>query len=245
MRLKNKIAVITGSSRGIGKAIALVFAKEGAKIIINYATAEQEAQKVVEEISKYGSEALAIKCDVSDEKQVERMVNICVKHFGKIDILVNNAGIGINNPFKEKTVEQWNRTLGVNLIGPFLCSKHFAPYINNDGRVINIASTNGIYSMHPESTDYDSSKAGVIAMTKGLAQELAPKICVNAIAPGWVATEMTEYMSEETIKNENEHIWLKRFGKPEEIAKVALFLASEDSSYVTGTTIIVDGGYYF
>lgn len=172
------------------------------------------------------------------------MVKKVVDLFGRIDILVNNAGIVFDIPFKEKTVEQWEKTLAVNLIGPFLLSKYCAPFINKGGRIINISSTNGIYSMHPESMDYDASKAGLIAMTKGLAQEFAPQeILVNSIAPGWIKTEMNKELPESFVKKECARIWLKRFGQPEEIAKVALFLASEDSTYLTGATIVVDGGY--
>lgn len=244
MKLQNKVALVTGASRGMGKAIALLFGKEGAKLIVNYKQSEERANRVAEEIRKSGIEAIAIKADVSDEKQVRSMVERAVKQFGKIDILVNNAGIVFDIPFMKKTVEQWNQTLGTNLVGVFLCSKYCAPYMEEGGRIINISSTNGIYSMHPESADYDASKAGVIAMTKGLAQEMASKkILVNSIAPGWINTEMNKDLPPDFIKSENKRIWLHRFGEPEEIAKAALFLASDDSSYVNGTVLIVDGGY--
>lgn len=244
MKLQNKVALITGASRGMGKAIALLFGKEGARVIVNYKQSEEQANQVVEEIKKFGSEAIAIKADVSNENQVKNMVDQIVKQFGKIDILVNNAGIVFDIPFMEKTVEQWNQTLGTNLIGVFLCSKYCASYMSEGGRIINISSTNGIYSMHPESVDYDASKAGVIAMTKGLAQEMASKrVLVNSIAPGWINTEMNKDLPPDFIKGENERIWIHRFGEPEEIAKAALFLASDDSSYVNGTVLVVDGGY--
>jgi len=226
MKLQNKVAIVTGSSRGMGKSIALLFAKEGAKVVI-----------------KSGSQAIAIKADVSNEDEVKKMVEETESKFGKIDILVNNAGIVFDIPFKEKTLEQWQKTLGVNLIGVFLCCKYASPHMNEGGRIINISSTNGIYSMHPESMDYDASKAGVIAITKSLAQELAPKILVNSIAPGWINTEMNKDLPEDFIKKETERVFVKRFGQPDEIAKTALFLASEDSSYISGTTIVVDGGY--
>jgi len=176
MRLKDKVALITGSSRGIGKATALLFAKEGAKIVVNYNKSEKGANKVVEEIQKIGSEAIAIKCDVSEEKQVKSMVEKTIKKFGKIDILVNNAGIVFDVPLKEKTVEQWKETLAVNLIGVFLCSKYASEHMlkQGGGKIVNISSTNGIDSFNPESVDYDASKAGVIILTRGLAKELAP-----------------------------------------------------------------------
>jgi len=243
MKLKNKIALITGSSRGIGKAIALEFAKEGAKIIINYVNAEKEAKQVVQDIKKLGSDAIAIKCDVSDEKQVQKMIKEAVTKYGRIDVLVNNAGIVYDIPFKEKTVEQWKRTLEVNLIGPFLCVKYALPNIPKGGRIINISSTNAIDSLAPDSMDYDASKSGVVSLTKNLATELAPNILVNSIAPGWVNTDINKGLSKEFKKEETAKILLKRFARPEEIAKLALFLASEDSSFITGTTIKIDGGY--
>ncbi len=244
MKLKGKVALVTGSSRGIGRATAIAFAREGAKVAVNYSTSKDEADRVVKEIEKLGGKAIVVGCDVSDEKQVKSMIETIVKELGKIDILVNNAGIVFDIPFNEKTVDQWTKTLGVNLVGQFLTSKYAVPQMNDGGRIINISSTNGIYSMHPESMDYDASKAGVIAVTKALAQELVPrKILVNSIAPGWINTKMNSELPPDFVKVETERIWVKRFGEPEEIANVAVFLASEDSSYVNGTVIVVDGGY--
>ena len=243
MKLKDKVALITGSSRGIGKATALLFAKEGAKIVVNYSKSEKEANEVVDEIKRLGSDAISIKCDVSDETQVKKMVGQVVKRFGRIDILVNNAGLVFDVPFKNRTVEQWKRTLGVDLIGVFICSKHVVPHMPNGGRIVNLSSTNGINNFTPEAMDYDAAKAGVIVLTKDLAKELAPNIIVNAVAPGWVDTAMNKSLPKEFIKKETEQIYLKRFAKPEEIAKAILFLASDDASYITGITLIVDGGH--
>lgn len=243
MKFKNKVALITGASRGIGKATALLFAKEGAKVVVNYFSSEKEAFVVVDEIKKIGSEAVAIKCDVSEEGQVKEMVDKVINKFGKIDILVNNAGVVFDVPFTERTVKQWKRTLDVNLLGVFLCSKYIAPHMQKGGRIINISSTNGINSFSPESMDYDSSKAGVIILTRDLAKELAPKILVNSVAPGWVDTGMNKDLSKDFVKEETEKIYLKRFAKPEEIAKTILFLASDDASYITGSILKVDGGY--
>src|SRR3989338_10328530 len=243
MKLQNKVVIITGSSRGIGKAVALTFAKEGAKVVVNYNNPKDRAEEVVNAITVMGSESFAVKADVSNEAEVKRMIDETVNRFGTIDILVNNAGIVFDIPFMEKTVDQWQKVLGVNLIGVFLCCKYASPHMNEGSRIINISSTNGIYSMHPESMDYDASKAGVLAITRSLAQELAPKILVNTIAPGWVDTEMNKDLPEDFVKKETDRIFVKRFGQPEEIAKAALFLASEDSSYISGTTIVVDGGY--
>ena len=246
MRLKNKIAIITGSSKGIGKATAILFAKEGAKIVVNYLTTEEKnAFSIVDEIKKIGSDAIAIKCDVSKEDEVKKMIEQTISKFGKIDILVNNAGIVFDVPFFERTVEQWKKTLDVNLLGTFLCSKYVSKQMlkMDGGKIINISSTNGINSFSPEAMDYDASKAGIIILTRNLAKELAPKIQVNSIAPGWIDTEMNKDLPEDFVKEENGKIYLKRFAKPEEIAKTILFLASDDASYITGSILKVDGGY--
>jgi len=245
MKLKNKVALITGSSRGIGRAIALLFAKEGARIIVNYNKSKKEAEEVVKKIKSLGSQAIAIKCDVSKEKEVIQMVDKAIKEFEKIDILVNNAGIVFDIPLFEKTVEQWRKTFDVNLIGTFICSKHISRHMleKGSGNIINISSTNGINSYSPESSDYDASKAGVNILTKTMAEELAPKIRVNSVAPGWVDTDINKELPKDFIKEETEKIYFDRFAKPDEIAKVVLFLASEDSSFMTGSILIVDGGY--
>jgi len=245
MRLKNKIALITGSSRGIGKATALLFAKEGAKVIVNYFSSEKEAFAVVDDIKKLGSDAIAIKCDVSKETDVKKMVQKIIDKFGKIDILVNNAGIVFDVPFFDRSVEQWKKTLDVNLLGTFLCSKYVSQQMlkTNGGKIINISSTNGINSFSPAAMDYDSSKAGIIILTRDLAKELAPKIQVNSIAPGWVDTEMNKDLPKDFVEEETAKIYLKRFAKPEEIAKAILFLASDEASYITGSILKVDGGY--
>lgn len=244
MKLKNKVALVTGSSRGIGKAIALAFAKEGAKVVINYLHSQEEAERVTDEIKKVGSEAVAIKADVSNQTQVMNMVELVLKRFGAIDILVNNAGVVFDKHFSKRTLEEWNRTLGVNLTGTFLCSKYCAPHLlKRKGTVINISSNNAFNAFSTESMDYDATKAGIVVLTKDFAKELAPKVRVNAVAPGWVDTEMNKGLPADYVKEEIERTWLKRFAKPEEIAQVAVFLASDDSSFITGETIVVDGGY--
>jgi len=249
-RFRNKIVLVTGASRGTGKVTALLFSKEGAKVIINYHTSDYEpdadinAKKVIKEIEKIGSKALAIECDVSKEEEVEKMVSTIINKYGTIDILVNNAGIVFDTPFSKKTVKEWKRTLDTNLLGTFLCSKFVAPHmLKRGGRIINTSSTNGINNFSTESMDYDSSKAGIIILTRNLAKELAPKILVNSVAPGWVDTDMNKDLPSSFIKKETENIYLKRFAKSEEIAKAILFLASEDASYITGVTLMIDGGY--
>jgi 3-oxoacyl-[acyl-carrier protein] reductase len=245
MKFKNKVVLVTGSSRGIGRATAIEFAKEGAKVIVNYYNSKKEADSVVNVIKKLGSEAIAIKCDVSDEKQVKQMFDEVIKRFDRLDILVNNTGIVFDVPFFKRTMEQWRRTLEVNLTGVYICSKYAAQSMlkRGGGHIINISSTNGINTYNPNSVDYSAAKAGVINLTKTMAIELAPNILVNCVAPGWIETEMNENLPKNYIEKETEKIYLRRFGKPEEIAKVVLFLASDDSSYLTGSVIVVDGGY--
>jgi 3-oxoacyl-[acyl-carrier protein] reductase len=245
MRLKNKVALITGASRGIGKATALLFASEGAKVVVNYFSSEKEALAVVDEITKIGSEAIAVRCDVSKEDEVREMVVKAVEAFGGIDILVNNAGIVYDIPLFERKVEQFKRTLEVNLLGNFLCSKYASERMleRAGGKIINISSTNAINSFSPDAIDYDASKAGVITLTKDFAKELAPTVQVNAVAPGWVDTDMNKELLKEFVDDETGKIYLKRFAKPDEIAKVILFLASDDSSYITGSVLVADGGH--
>ncbi len=245
MRFKDRVVLITGASSGIGKATAILFAREGAKVVVNYFKSEKQANAVVEEIEKMGSKAIVAKCDVSKEKEVRLMVDKTVKTFGRIDILVNNAGIVFDVPLFNKTVEQLDRTLDVNFKGVFLCSKYVSGIMKKQkyGNIINISSTNGINTISPESADYDASKAAVISLTKNLAEELAPNIRVNSIAPGWIDTEMNKDLPKNFIKEEKERTFMKRFGRPEEIASAVLFLASDDASFMTGSIIVVDGGY--
>lgn len=245
MRFKDKVVLITGSSRGIGRSTALAFAKEGAKVIVNYVNSEDKAASLVKEIEKLGSEAVVIRCDVSEERQVKEMIEGAVNRFGKLDILVNNAALVYDVPLFEKTVEQWNKTLSVNLVGAFLCAKYAAPILRKyKGKIINICSNSGLTSFSPPSADYDSSKVGLVSLTKNLAIELAPHVLVNGIAPGWVDTDMNAELPKEMINEEKDKTLLKRFAKPEEIAKIVLFLASDDSSFITGSVLAVDGGYF-
>ena len=245
MRFKNKVVLITGSSRGIGRATAIAFAKEGAKVIINYVKNKEAGEKTVGEIKNLGTEAIAIQADIASESDVKRMVEEAVQKFGAIDILINNAGIVWDIPIFTKTVEQWERTLRVNLIGAFLCAKYVVPHMKDrvGASILNISSTNGIDSGGPESIDYEASKAGMISMTKNLAQALAPHIRVNSIAPGWVYTEINKDLPKDIVESETQKIALGRWGRPEEIAKASLFLCSEDASFITGSVLVVDGGY--
>lgn len=209
--------------------------------MIDRENAEELSNYLKEE---YKIETLVIKADVSNEEQVKNMVQEIINNFGRIDVLVNNAGIAIDKEFEDRTVEDWKRTLEVNTIGTFLVSKYASENMmnNKSGKIINVSSTNGINTFFPSSIDYDASKAAIINLTYNLAIQFAPYINVNAVAPGWVNTEMNKELAEDLIKEETEKIYKKRFAEPEEIAKVICFLASEDAEYINGTVIKVDGG---
>lgn len=242
----NKVALVTGSSRGIGKAIVSNFAKEGYNVVINYITEKNEALKLKEELEKkYKVKAFCYKADVSNENAVKNMVRDIINEFGKIDVLVNNAGIAIDKEFEDRTVEDWKETLNVNLIGPFIVSKYVGNEMikNKKGKIINISSTNGINSFFPTSIDYDASKAGLINLTHNLAIQFAPYINVNCVAPGWVNTDMNKKLPKELIEEETNKIYKKRFAEPIEIAKVVTFLASDDADYINDEVIKIDGGY--
>lgn len=245
MRLKNKIAVVTGASRGVGRATALLLAKEGAKVVVNYLSSAEKADEVVLQIQKEGSEAIAVQCDVSDETQVKSLMNQAVEKFGRIDILVNNTGVVFDVPFTERTVEQWRKTFDTNVLGVFLCSKYASEQMkkNNQGKIINVSSTSGMNSFSPDSMDYDSSKAGVVALTRNLAKQLAPTIQVNSVAPGWVDTDMNVDLPKDYLAEEMQKIYNGRMAAPEDIAKAILFFASSDSDYITGSTLVADGGH--
>ena len=241
-----KVVLITGSSKGIGKATAIEFAKIGGyKVVINYLTDRENAEKLSNYLKeKYKIETLVIKTDISNEEQVKNMIQEVINKFGRIDVLVNNAGIAIDKEFEDRTVEDWKRTLEVNTIGTFLVSKYASENMlkNKSGKIINVSSTNGINTFFPSSIDYDASKAAIINLTYNLAIQFSPYINVNAVAPGWVNTEMNKELPKELIKEETEKIYKKRFADSEEIAKVICFLASKDAEYINGTVIKVDGG---
>ena len=245
--MKNLVAIVTGSNRGIGRATIEELAKRGANVVINYCHHEEEALEFLDYIgSTYDVDCMAIKCDVSDEEDVEKMVNAVVDHFGTIDILVNNASVCRDTLFMDKEVLAFKRILDVNLIGTYLCSKYVSKIMveNGRGKIINVSSTNAIDTYYPESCDYDASKAGVISLTHNLAREFAPFILVNCVCPGWVKTDMNKNLSIDQIQEEKKNILLGRFAEPEEIARVVLFLASPRANYINDSIIRVDGGKY-
>ena len=243
----NKNVLITGGTRGIGEAISREFAKKGYNLIINYVNSKEKAVKLKNELEeKYNINVLTVQADLADEKEIKNMVDIALNKFGKIDVLVNNAGIIIDKEFEEKTIEDWKQTLNINLIAPFILTKLIGKEMvkNKSGAIINISSINGINTYHPSSVDYDASKSGLISLTFDSAVEFSPYVRVNCIAPGWVDTEMNKDLSEDYVKEEIERILVRRFGRPEEIAKVVTFLASDDASFINSTVIKVDGGWY-
>lgn len=244
MNFLNKVVLVTGSSRGIGRSIAVKFAKEGANVIINYKSNEKEAEAITEIISSYGNDCICIKADVAKEKDVKNMIEEIIKKFGHLDVLVNNAGIAIDSDFEDKKIKDFQDTLNTNLIGVFLVSKYAAKYMTEKkyGKIINVSSTNGIDTTYPYSIDYDASKAGLINLTRNLAIEFSPYINVNAIAPGWVETEMNSDLPKKYLQEEKEKILLERFAEPEEIADLVLFLASDKARYIDGEVIRIDGG---
>lgn len=247
--LKGKVVIITGARRGMGRSHALVFAREGSKVVVSDISFD-DCQKVVEEIKKIGGEAIAIKCDVTKKEEIEEMVKKTIKTFGKIDILVNNAGICQFKPFLELTEEEWDRTLNINLKGYFLVAQSCAKEMvkRKSGVIINIASIamGQVGVGFPNLTHYSASKGGIVAMTETMALELAPyNIRVNSISPGAIETPMASAIESDpkTLQATLARIPMHRIGKPEEVSNLVLFLASDASSYMTGANIIIDGGW--
>ncbi|MDQ6596928.1 MULTISPECIES: 3-oxoacyl-[acyl-carrier-protein] reductase [Bacillus] len=244
MNLAGKAVLVTGASRGIGREIALELARQGANVAVNFAGSEAKANEVVDEIKALGRDAFTVKCDVSNSEEVASMVKETVDRFGKLDILVNNAGITKDNLLMRMKEEEWDDVISINLKGVFLCTKAVTRQMMKQrfGRIINIASIVGV-SGNPGQANYVAAKAGVIGLTKTTAKELAARnITVNAIAPGFITTDMTDKLTEDIKTEMLKQIPLARFGEPKDIAKVTAFLASDDSSYMTGQTLHIDGG---
>lgn len=242
--LKDKSVLITGASRGIGRAIALYFAKNGAKVAVNYSGSEAKANEVVEEIKANGGTAFAIKADISSSEDVTNMVKSVIDEFGSLDVLVNNAGITRDNLLMRMKEEDWDAVINTNLKGVFLTTKAVTRQMmkQRNGRIINIASIVGV-SGNAGQANYVAAKAGVIGLTKTTAKELSSRgITVNAIAPGFIETDMTGKLEEGIKEDMLRNIPLARFGQPVDIAAAAAFLASDSSSYITGQTLHVDGG---
>jgi len=245
MRLKNKVAIVTGAARGIGKAIAQRFLQEGAAVAINDIDLEK-AEEIVHEAKSKGKKALSVKADVSNEKEVEEMVNRVYSNFARIDILVNNAGIIKRGSTEDHSYEDWDRVIAVNLRGTYNCSKAVIPIMKKQGcgKIVNVSSIAGKVGDIASAPSYGSSKGAINALTKSMARELAEYgICVNAVAPHAVETEMSAEWSQEKRIQLMSQIPLKRLGRPEEVAAAVLFLASDEASFITGEILDVNGGY--
>lgn len=242
MKLKGKVALVTGSSTGIGKAVAMLFAKEGATVIICSNTSSEEGNKVLKQIKETGSDAIYIQADLTKEIDIKNMFNKIKEKYGKLDILINNAGRTFNTPFKDITEETITRDINTNLTSAILCSKYAVELMNDEGWIVNTSSIRGIdYSGRAGIIGYCSAKAGINSLTKTLAMELAPKIYVNAVAPGFVYTNYMNSVTEEMKQSWLKNIPINKFIEPDEIAEVYLMLAT--SKIFTGSIVTPDGGY--
>lgn len=244
--LKDKIVFVTGASRGIGKAIALEMAKNGADVAICYSSDGEAAEAVCTEIHALGRDAQAYRCDVSDYQQCSDTVKAAIAHFGRLDVLVNNAGITKDNLLLMMKEEEFDRVIATNLKGAFNMMKHVGAHFlkRKQGTIINIASVSGMMG-NAGQANYAAAKAGLIGLTKTVARELAARgITCNAIAPGFITTDMTQQLTDKQRENIIATIPLKRMGQPEDIANLAVFLASPLAAYITGEVIKVDGGIY-
>ena len=242
----NKVVLVTGGAQGIGKAIVLELAKNRYDVVINYLTSNKAAALLEEEIKKnYDVRVMTIQADVSKEEEVDAMISLIEKKWGGVDILINNAAVDLSNLFHLKTADEFRKTLDVNVVGAFNCSKRVYRHMLDQeyGRIINISSTNGINTYYPMCIDYDASKAALISLTHNLAFEYGPYINVNAIAPGFIGTddELDGY-DEEFLKEEQEKIMVNRYGKPEEVAYLVKFLISDEANFINNTIIRIDGG---
>lgn len=243
-RFEGKSAIVTGASRGIGREIALQLGREGAKVAVNYSGSQEKAEEVVQLIQEAGGEAFAIQADVSNAADVKNLVDKTIATFETVDILVNNAGITRDNLLMRMKEDEWDDVLDINLKGVFLCTKGVTRQMMRQraGKIVNVASIVGV-SGNPGQANYVAAKAGVIGLTKTTAKELASRnILVNAVAPGFITTEMTDALTDDVKEQMMATIPLAKLGKAEHVAKTVLFLLSEDADYITGQTIHVDGG---
>ena len=242
--LEGKIALVTGASRGIGRQIALTLGAKGAAVIVNYNGSAQKAEEVVKEIEAAGGRAEALQCNVSDFEACGQMMADIVARYGRLDILVNNAGITRDNLLMKMSEEDFDAVINTNLMGVFNCIKHISRQMlkQKAGRIINISSVSGVLG-NAGQANYCAAKAGVIGITKSAARELASRgITVNAVAPGFIVTEMTDVLSDSVKEAATEKIPMKKFGETQDIAGAVAFLASEDAKYITGQVLCVDGG---
>ena len=245
MNLEGQVALVTGSTSPLGSEIIRVLAKEGTNVVIHYHNKEEEAYALEQEIKNtYNIDTYVIKCDITDENEVKKMVDKVINKYKKIDILVNNSAYNKDSPYEEKKSESFKKILDVNIIGTFLVTKYVGRtmLLNKKGKIINISSNNAINCYYPESIDYDASKAGIVSMTKNMALYYKPYINVNCICPGWIDTDINVNLDKKFKEEEKNKIYLHRFAKTEEIANIVVFLASDKASYINNTIIKVDGG---
>lgn len=259
--MNRKVVLVTGASRGIGRATIIEFAKRGYDVAINYIASKKEAklkfidkdfefdnEKDAKELQEfvekeYGINALLVEADVSNESEVKSCIKKIIDKFNRIDVVVNSAGIVFDRNMYEATIDEFENTIKVNAIGAFLVAREASKNMNKNGSIINISSTNGTKVVAPESIDYNISKVGLQSLTRDLAYQLKPNIRVNAIAIGWADTDMNSDLPQDYIEEENKKIYLNRFADPKEIASTIYFLASEESSYINGEVLTIDGGY--
>ncbi|HEX3015117.1 MAG TPA: 3-oxoacyl-[acyl-carrier-protein] reductase [Desulfobacteria bacterium] len=244
MMLKEKVAIITGASRGLGRATALALAAQGVKVAVNYAGNAAKAEEVVNLIQAQGGQAVAVQADVSEAADVEKMISLVIERYGRVDILVNNAGITRDGLLLRMKETDWDAVLNTNLRGVFLVTKAVSKLMmkQRSGKIINLSSVVGL-SGNAGQANYAAAKAGILGFTKSLAKELGSRgITVNAIAPGFIQTDMTEKLNDQVREKMLAEIPLGRLGVPEDVAKLVVFLASDEADYITGQTINVDGG---
>ena len=243
---KDKVVLITGASRGIGRATAIKFGELGASVIVNYVRDENSANNVVDEIKKLGGKAISIQADLSKKEELDKLVDLSIKQFGRIDILVNNAGIVYDREFEDITYDESLQIIKTNMLAPLFLSQKLAPLMihNGGGNIINVSSTSGLHDFNPGTADYAMTKIALQSLTKDLSLKYATQnIRVNAVAPGWVNTDMNADLPIEFVDTETDKYHLQRWAEPEEIADAIIYLASDKATYVTGQVLILDGGH--
>lgn len=242
---KDKVVLITGGTRGIGRATAIKFAKLGAKVVVVYKGNEEKAKSLIDEITAFGGIVKTIKADISKKEELDNIVNSALSLFGRIDILVNNAGIVYDREFEEITYEESLQILKTNMLAPLFLSQKIAPLMieNKFGVIINLSSTSGMHDFNPGTADYAMSKIALQSLTKDLSMKYAPNIRVNAVAPGWVNTDMNADLPKEFVESETAKYHMKRWAEPEEIADAIIYLASPNANYITGQVLVLDGGH--
>lgn len=248
MKFAGKTILITGAARGIGRATAVEFAREGANIIVNYVNSEKLAESFTNDLAeKYNVRAIALRGDVADDVAIQRMYERVLDEFGGLDVLVNNAGVVVDKPYVEHTKDDFDRIFDTNVYGILAMSRQFGPLIaesSQSGAIVNMSSTSGMYDFWPDNIDYAGSKAAIQSITKDLAIHFDGKVRVNAIALGWADTDMNKDLPAEDVEEANKKFIAGRMADPVEVAKPILFLASDDASFINGATLVVDGGRY-